>query len=184
MTITDGRKAFSLIEVAIVAALAFMIIGLILNTFFTNIKNVKTGEKINNMEFQKFMIFKEFTSTINRFDYERIFEDDDIRIVSKSRLYVKKDSGDMKEISFSYFQDDEEHTIKYRVEGKQLVKEHDLEEKVVVDEIDNAGFIFDGKSIGFKGEIKAKAEGDGHDLIVPVEARFGIDPSICEIIYE
>jgi hypothetical protein len=44
--------------------------------------------------------------------------------------------------------------------------------------------MFDGQIVGFKGNIKGKSEGDGSDIFVPVETRFGIDPSVCDVIYE
>ncbi|MCK9223827.1 MAG: hypothetical protein M0R46_08935 [Candidatus Muirbacterium halophilum] len=179
------KKAFTIIEIAIVAALAFMIIGLILNTFFTNIKNVKTGEKINSLEFEKFMIFKEFSSTLKRFDYERIVEDDDLKITAKSKIFIKNAGGKkIQEISFIYFEDDEEHKITYRIDDKKFIREKDLVEKIVCENIEDSQFTFDGNCIGFKGNITGEGIGEDKEIVVSVETRFGIDTSLCEVIYE
>ena len=183
----NNRKALTVVEMMIVVALSFMVINIIANTFFSNIHNVKSGEKINLAEFEKFMIWKDISTNIMIMQPKNYLDKDGYNVSTKAEIALSNKQGDgfseMKLTSYS-FPEGFSSLVTFVIEGSVIKKIVDGRDYVLSEDFNEGVFTYQNNLINLDGVIKIQTELTDKPYEVDVNLNFEINKRDIDVVIE
>ncbi|MGM0607707.1 MAG: hypothetical protein ACQESP_04715 [Candidatus Muiribacteriota bacterium] len=178
------KRALTIVELMIVVGLSFFVINVVANTFFTNIANIKSGEKINDAEFEKFMIWKDISTNNLKLQTKKEELDDGIKITEKAKIIFEESKGDgYGRVSFinHSFPDGYKEEVSFYILNNNFYRLRDGREYVHSNRLNNGIFRFEDGHLLLEGIIEFESEISDIPYEIPLNLNFKINKRTTDV---
>jgi prepilin-type N-terminal cleavage/methylation domain-containing protein len=172
-----SNKGFTFVEMMIGIGITGLIILLVSTSFSQNILNLKTGSKINEIEFYKHKIIKDMFLNVINLNSELKFNINSLEkgSVNFIKFSDKTEGGNYSKLSFNLYPLNDigsKIEINYYLEGSSLLRIKNDKSTPIVKNVENIAFNYENGMIFCKGNFSIKKTNSETNILKPFE--FGI----------
>lgn len=182
---TEKKHGFTMVETIVAISISLVIMILVNNTFFQNVKTVKADDKINTAEFQKFLVWKSISTSILKMQCRYTLLKDGYYVTNKAKITLsgKKGKGfDKMELMSWSFPDGAESTLVFTIGDKEISRGRDGKEHALSKDFHDGAFSFKKNAVNLAGVIKIETEIGKNDYEIPVDLLFHIDRRNIDVV--